>query len=309
MTLAVRLLTEADLSAGDRIFRLAFGTQFGLTDPMSFRGDAQLVRPRFHACPAGALGAFDNGELVGSNFAARWGSFGVLGPLTVHPDCWSKGVAKALLGPTMDLFDAWKVRQVGLFTFPESTKHVPLYQRFGFWPQFLTALMSKAISSNESRIQYDLESRAPGTSAIELSEITGSIFEGLDLRPEVESIERQQLGETVLLRTGKRIDAFAACHIGKATEAGSGSLYIKFAAVRPGGHAAATFERLLIACEELATRRRCNTVICGVNTARLPAYSALLARGFRTFRHGVAMQRPGAPGYNDPAFFVIDDWR
>lgn len=309
MTLAVRLLSEADLSAADRIFRLAFGTQSGLADPMSFRGDAELIRPRFRALPAGALGAFDDGQLIGSNFAARWGTFGVLGPLTVHPDFWSKGVAKALLGPTMELFDAWKVRQVGLFTHPESTKHVPLYQRFGFWPQFLTALMSKTVRRGELRVQYDLESRAPGGCLGELSEITGAIFDGLDLRLEVQAIQRQQLGETVLLRSGERIDAFAACHIGKATEAGSGSLYVKFAAVRPGASAAATFEHLLAACEDLAMQRQCNTVVCGVNTARVAAYRALLGRGFRTFRHGVAMQRPGAPGFNDPAFFVVDDWR
>jgi hypothetical protein len=39
-----------------------------------------------------------NGELVGSNFMANWGSVGVLGPLTVHPDLWNKGVAKIYYG-------------------------------------------------------------------------------------------------------------------------------------------------------------------------------------------------------------------
>jgi hypothetical protein len=35
----------------------------------------------------------------------------------------------------------------------------------------------------------------------------------------------------------------------------------------------------------------------------------MLARGFRTFLEGVAMQRPNEPGYNRPDCFVIDDWR
>ncbi len=34
-------------------------------------------------------------------------------------------------------------QHAGLFTFAHSQKHVGLYQRFGFWPRFLTALMSK----------------------------------------------------------------------------------------------------------------------------------------------------------------------
>jgi hypothetical protein len=29
---------------------------------------------------------------------ANWGSVGVLGPLTVHPDLWNKGVAKIYYG-------------------------------------------------------------------------------------------------------------------------------------------------------------------------------------------------------------------
>lgn len=313
MTIVVRALAEKDLPAADRIFRLAFGTQFGLAEPMTFRGDASLIEPRWRAYPAGALGAFIGDQLVGSSFAVRWGTFGVLGPLTVHPDYWSRGVGKALLEPTIQLFDTWKLRQVALFTLPESTKHVPLYQKFGFWPQFLTALMSKPVEPGRQHVPHGLYSALDisdrRASLKGCAELTGEIFGGLDLRLEVEAIDRHSLGDTIVLQEGNRIEGFAACHIGPGTEAGSGALYVKFGAVRPGVDAEGRFARLVAACEALAAQRKCAVVIAGINTARITAYRHLLDQGFRTVRHGVAMQRPNTPGYNTPAHFVIDDWR
>ena len=49
------------------------------------------------------------GRLVGSNFVTNWGSVGFFGPLTVDPECWSQGIAKRLMEPTVELFDAPQV--------------------------------------------------------------------------------------------------------------------------------------------------------------------------------------------------------
>ena len=72
--LPIRLLREEDLPAADRIMRLAFGTFLGLPDPLKFMGDADYVRTRWRADPSAALAAEMSGELVGTNFATRWGS-------------------------------------------------------------------------------------------------------------------------------------------------------------------------------------------------------------------------------------------
>ena len=70
----IRLLREEDLPVADRIMRLAFGTFLGLPDPLKFMGDADYVRTRWLADPSAAFGAEMAGELVGTNFATRWGS-------------------------------------------------------------------------------------------------------------------------------------------------------------------------------------------------------------------------------------------
>ena len=103
----IRPLQESDLPQADRILRLAFGTFVGLPDPMTFLGDADVVRTRFLANPSGALAAEINGELVGSNFVTNWGSVGFFGPLSIRPDLWDRGVAKRLVESTINLFEEW----------------------------------------------------------------------------------------------------------------------------------------------------------------------------------------------------------
>ena len=308
MGIAIAPLRHEDLGEADRVFRVAFGTFLGVPDPASFGGDSAWITTRWQADPAATLGAYEDGALIGSNFAAKWGSFGFFGPLTVRPDRWNRGVAQRLLEATMALFENWGTQQIGLFTFSHSPKHVGLYQRFGFWPGMLTAItVKKPPERQEDAGEWSL---AAVDSDLEICrQLTGEIFAGLDLEREARALAEQRLGETVLIWEGGRLAGMAICHIGAASEAGSGALYVKFGAARPGAGAAVRFEHLLAACEALAVERGAGRVIAGVNTARHDAYRALLRQGFRTEFLGVAMQRPNQPGFNRPDCFVIDDWR
>lgn len=313
MNIEIRPLQQADLPEAERIFRLAFGTFIGLPDPMQFAGDADLVCTRWQAAPEAALGAYAGDALVGSNFATNWGSFGFFGPLSVLPDYWGQGVAQLLLGATMDIFGRWGTRQRGLYTFPHSPKHLALYQKFGFWPQYLTALMSKQlvpVAVVQPGLLYSALAQDARTESLAgCRGVTEALYPGLDVGGEIAALAAQKMGETVLIQDDGQIVAFAVCHLGKGSEAGSGAAYIKFAAVRPGADAAGNFERLLTACEALAASRGLEKMVAGVNTARHGAYRMLLARGFRLMVQGVAMQSTLEPGYNRPDCFVIDDWR
>jgi predicted N-acetyltransferase YhbS len=143
MELEVRPLRQDDLQNADHIMRVAFGTFLGVPDPENFAEGMDHVKTRWLADPTAAFGAEEQGQLVGSSFVTRWGSFGFFGPLTVRPDLWDRGIAKLLLGPTMELLNEWGVSHAALFTFAQSPKHLGLYQKFGFWPRFLTVIMSK----------------------------------------------------------------------------------------------------------------------------------------------------------------------
>jgi predicted N-acetyltransferase YhbS len=308
----IRPLEPADVDAADRIMRTAFGTFLGAPDPLQVFGDAQYVRPRFAAEPSWAFAAELDGELVGSNFATRWGSLGFFGPLTVRPDLWDRGVGTALMEPVIDLFGRWQVQQAALFTFPQSVKHIGLYQKFGFWPQQLTPLLAKPVvpaAGDDPPATYSAVPAAERRRVLDACrELTGTIFDGLDLEHEIRAADAQVLGDTVLLGGDSALDGFAVCHLG-AGEAGSGTCYVKFGAVRPGPDAGERFETLLDACETLAAGRGLAHVVAGVNAARHDAYRRLLARGYRPQLTGVIMQRPNAPGYCRPDAYVIDDLR
>jgi hypothetical protein len=213
----------------------------------------------------------------------------------------------------MESFAKWGTRHAGLFTFAHSQKHVGLYQRFGFWPRFLTAIMSKPVEHPKGGPRRTRFSEVPaGERDGVLSacrELTCAIYEGLDVGHEIRAVATQELGDTILVWDDDGLAGLAVCHVGPGTEAGSGACYIKFGATRPGPNAGQDFSRLIDACEELASARGVPRLVAGVNTARHEAYRQMLTRGFRTDIQGVAMSRPNEAGYNRPGVYLIDDWR
>lgn len=304
----IRRLEEKDLAAADRIFRLAFGTFIGLPDPMQFAQGSGIVTTRWKSDPEGTVCAEIDGEVVGSNFVTNWGSFGFFGPLSVRPDLWDKKIAQRMLAATMALFEKWNCRHTGLYTFSNSAKHIALYSKYGFWPRFLTSVMVKApapgVRSDAARFSL-LDRAAQRAMLDECRALTGSIFGGLDVSNEIRALDLQGIGDTLLIKQGSKLAAFAVCHRGTGSEAGTDATYVKFAAA----NSAPALERLLDACEAYTADNGTHRLIAGVNLAREIAYRAMARRGFRSFILGVAMQRPNEPGFNRPDALVLDDWR
>jgi len=310
---AVRPLAEADLVDADRVFRMAFGTFLRAPDPRQFFGDAEFVRTRWHADPHAAFAAVRDGRLVGSNFLANWGSVGFFGPLSVDPPCWGQGVAKLLMEPTVALFDSWGTRHAGLFTFAQSALHIGLYQRFGFWPRFLTAVMSMPAAppagADPGTRMSGVAGPARSAALASVRDLTDAVYPGLDLTREIESVLNQGLGDVILIDDTAALQGVAICHIGAGTEAGGGNCYVKFGAVRPGQHAARHFGLLLDACHRLAADQGATVLAAGANAGRDKAWQALAQRGFRIGMLGVSMHRPNDAGYSHSDSYLIDDWR
>jgi len=310
--IVVRPLAATDLGEADRICRVAFGAFLGMPQPEKFFGDADLVGTRWRADPGAGLAAELDGRLAGSNFAANWGSVGFFGPLTVAPEYWDRAIAQRLLDATMDLFAAWGTGHAGLFTFAQSAKHVGLYQKYGFWPRFLTAVMTSAVNP-------DYQSASPRLSAVgdedlagvmtAVGELTDAVYPGLDLSREIKSVRAQHLGDTVLIDDAAGLQGMAVCHVGAGTEAGSGSCYVKFGAVRPGPQAERRFGLLIDGCHGLAAECGASVLVAGANAGRDRAWRVLADRGFRRDFQGVAMHRPNEAGYSTSNSYVIDDWR
>jgi len=304
-------LTRDDLEAADRVFRLAFGTQAGLSDPLVFAPGSELVQRRLLAGHVGSFKATRSGELVGSAFLARWGSLAVFGPLTVDPAAWGLGIGSRLLDRCLALADEWGAASVGLFTLPESARHLHLYRKHGFWPGSLIALTEKRVTRGTAPFETlgELNARGRAAAVEGCRMVTTAVCGGLDLTGEIECLAGAAAGDVVICREDGRVVAFAVCHVGAGSEAVTGTCHVKFAAVRPREGDVAVLHRLLDACEAFAAVRGAVRLEVGVNLGRRTAADLLATRGHRGFRHGVAMRRPPGAAATSSAQLVLDDWR
>jgi len=319
--ITVRHLTSADINDADGVYRRAFGTQFGLENPATLGGDSDLLRTRWAVDHTAVWGAYEGERHIGSNLAHNWGSVAFFGPLSVDPAYWNRGIAKHLLAPTLEKFAEWGSRLTGLWTFPESVKHVRLYQKFGFYPKNLVPVLAKTIEANTRLKIKDLKpvrlSQLPEAERESIvaacGALTDSIYEGLNLEREIRAVLDQKIGDVVLVFGGDNLEAFAVVHSGAGSEAGSGYAMVKFGAAVPGpgtgDRAEKRFDHLLLACEDYALEVAASRLFVGINVGREKAYRRLLKNNYRTKLHGLAMQTPNAPDYAGPDCWVIDDWR
>lgn len=309
----VRPLEEADLDAADAVMRRAFGTFLGLPNPLDFMGDGECIRTRWPSQQDGSFAAFASAELVGAAIVNRWGRFGFVGPVVVLPEWWGKGIASRLMAKAVERCEEWDIDRAALFTFASSPMHVHLYQKFDFWPNMLTMLMSRparSVRRPSNALRWSqVADGARGRWLTAAGDFAHAILPGLDLRSEINAVERQRLGETILLTNGDELDGLAICHCGAGSEAGSGVCFVKFGAVRSGNGAEERLLRLLAACDVLASERQLGRLLAGMNVGRARAYRAILADGFRADFQGVGMHWRNAPGCRGPDDFIIADLR
>ena len=304
---AIRLARADELEAAQEIVNLAFATQFGLPSPAAF-GDRSTLAPRWRADPESVLVAELDGRIVGSNAVTTWGSFGWFGPLTVHPELWNRGIARALLDVTMERFVARRTTTEALYTFASSPKHVALYQRYGFWPRRLTAILVRTPDSGATpaaRLVSALDPAARAAAVAELGALTAMLRPGLDLSVEMRIVLEQRLGDVLVIDDARgRPAAFAVCHAGFGSEAGSNACSVKFGCAT----GAETFAALVAAVLAYGAHAAADRVVLAINAAREGAYRAALDAGFTIANLGVAMVR-GDGAYDRPDAWVIEDHR
>jgi predicted N-acetyltransferase YhbS len=304
----VRQATAGDLPAADAVLRSAFDTFTGVG---GLFGDADYVHSRWRADPRRVLVADLAGEVVGSNIATSWGSVGWFGPLSVVPRLWNEGVAHPLLDATHELLARSGATELGLFTFPQSPKHLSLYARHGYWPGALVLVTDRRVARRPPvvlTLHGGLTAAEQRQVQSDVTALGSAVHSGLDLAGEVRSTSQLDLGDTVLIHDVAGLSALAVCHVGAGTEAGSGRCRIKSALVRPGAQAAQRLTELLDGVDALAADRGVGTVIAGVSAAREKCARVLLERGHRVVLAGVAMHRGGAAHHRHDVW-ALDDWR
>lgn len=310
-------MIKEDLQEADRIIRLAFGTFLGYDNPEDYRLDARYANTRYNADPSAAFVAELDGKMIGSNFGLHWGSVGIFGPLTVHPEYWGKEAGSMLMESVMKCFEKWKVTHSGAMTFANSPKHIRLYRKFGYHPRFLIPVMSKKIepksvisNSKFTWVKYSDCEENQDKYLEGCNQVTNTIYPGLELELEIKAVDKMNYGDTVILfDRNKEIAGFATCHCGTNTEAGNDKCYVKFGAVKADSESQSNFMNLLKACEELTIAKGLSFLTGGVNAGRYNAYQYMLKQNFSIDFLGVSLHKPNNDAYNIADRYAIDDWR
>jgi len=298
----IRPMRAGDVAPAQRIFQHAFGTHLGADDLDRFRADIGMIGLRQASYPNLCWVAEIEDRLVGSVILNDLGSHWVFGPLTVAPSHWNGGIARLLTQHAVTAARAASPAHLGLFTYPDSPKHLELYRRFGFWPGHLTAVFRKVPVAGA---MPECGSSRPRAEVVQrCREVADQVFPGLDPAKEALMVLDHDVGEVILTETG-----FAICHSGPGSEAGSRKAYVKLAVLAPGRNGRARLADLVAEVEHWAAAKGAETVDIGCNTRRRAAYATLADGGWRIAIQGLAMHLDDRPALVGKSALVLDDWR
>jgi len=318
----IRRVRKGDLSKVKDVVEQAFGDfyerQLG-SRPRQVFGGAQYVHHRWLMEPWGCFVAEEGeGKIVGAAVAVIWGMVGLVGPIAVLTTYQNQGIGQQLLKATQAFFEENKVTLQGLASYPASPKHLSFYQKHGFRPKGLVAITAKSLDRREIKLAKPaseihrfsaLEEVKKKGMMLKFRRLTNSFYRGMDVGKEVEIVDGLALGDTLLLQRGRELVGFAVYHTPGVSEAPQGSLYVKFLALDSRHRKPEYFNQLLSALEEVAQGAALQRVIAPVYTYYWAAYQGLLERGYRVDFTMVRMKRGKLSDYENPADFVLDDWR
>jgi ribosomal protein S18 acetylase RimI-like enzyme len=322
----IRRVRKGDLSKVRDVLEQAFGDFFERqvgTRPRQVFGGAQYVHHRWLMEPWGCFVAEESdGKIVGAAVAVMWGSLGLVGPIAVLTNHQNQDIGQQLLLACQEFFDENKATLQGVATYPYSPKHLVLYQKFGYKPKGLVAIMTKHLDRREGvpavkaakpglgvRRYSSLDEARKKPAMLKLRRITNGIWRGMDVGKEVEIVDGLALGDTLLLEKGRELIGFAVVHVPPNSEAPHGAVYVKFLAIDARHRKPENLHALLSGVEELATNAQLGQVVAPVYTYYWTAYQALLERGYHVDFTMVRMKRGKQEDYEDGNDLVLDDWR
>jgi len=308
----IRPLEERDVDEGDAIYREAFTTFLKLPPEKLRKGS--YVRNRFAGKQSACFAAESNGKLIGTVFAANWGSVAVLGPCTTRMKGFTAQAGAQLVARAQEQARTWGAQHLVGYTFCDSPRHLEFFHTVDMWPRCITAVMTQLVRKNQSLPAGWVLVSAAGAARAALLEdcsvMTRSVWPGLVVTSEIETVATQNIGDTLVHRgPDGAVDALAVCHHGPGSEANENATYVKVGMVRSGEGAPARFSDLLAAVEAFASQRGSTSYSVGMNTAHHEAYRLLVQKRFMTTELGVSLHYKNDRAYKAEGCWVIDDWR
>jgi ribosomal protein S18 acetylase RimI-like enzyme len=299
----IRHMCQADADAVRRVEAIAFGAWW-----RQWHGGSADRPPRTRENvlaslgiePQGCFVADEDGQVVGSVFSRSWGAVGWLGSLVVLPEYQGRGVGKRLALATLEYLAASAAGVIGLETMPESAHNLGFYWRLGFEAWLPTLLLGKELNQPAANGPTFRRWSSLGTEMqqrwlMDLREVGGQIWPGVDYSKEITATAAHGLGDTlVLTREGNAIGLsvlrLASLREGESSQRAG----IRALALHPQHADRAHFHALLEASEGLARAEGKRVLGLSVNACHTWAVQHLLQWGYRVERVMLRMVLRGA---------------
>ena len=212
------LIQPADIPALNTVFSDAFSERYRKDGLVGVRVpflNPLIWRYAIEGAGAGAvLWRTDRGAIAAFNIAHRSGAEGWMGPLAVMPELQTRGVGRTIVQFGVEHLRTLGCRVIGLETMPRTMDNIGFYSQLGFVPGPLTITVTLDAATTDSPIT--LLGRLPllerDDAILECAALTASLREGYDFTREIRITDALAIGETVLLRRGGHVSAYAICH-------------------------------------------------------------------------------------------------
>jgi GNAT superfamily N-acetyltransferase len=214
------------------------------------------------------------------NMVHRSGVEGWMGPLAVHPDYQGQGIGKMIVNSGVEWLKQRGARVIGLETMPRTMDNVGFYSSLGFTPGHLTVTVT--LEAARAGLQATtMSSLTPHERELALRQcrvLLEQLAPGYDYTREIVLTAQHQLGDTLFLRKGNDVTAFAVCHSaplveGRATE--------EMRVLKMVARSEADFDSLVTQLCAHARVKAARRVAIRVQGQYTEVYRRLMARGAR----------------------------
>lgn len=148
------------------------------------------------------------------NMVHRSGVEGWMGPLAVHPDYQGQGVGKMIVTSGVEWLKKRGAKVIGLETMPRTMDNVGFYSTLGFIPGHLTVTVTLE-AARAGILATPISALSPHERELGLRQcrsLLEQVSPGYDYTREIVLTAQHQLGDTLFVRKGNDVLAFAICH-------------------------------------------------------------------------------------------------
>jgi GNAT superfamily N-acetyltransferase len=303
--------TLRDVEALNRVFSDAFTDRYardGLTGVRVPHLNPLVWRYAIEDAAAGAMVWRDaDGQVSGFNMVHRSGAEGWMGPLAVRPDRQSAGLGSAMVESGIEWLKSEGAATIGLETMPRTVDNIGFYSRLGLVPGHLTVTLVRDLGRRIGQVPERLADRAGSFERrlTECRELTERLQPGVDFTRELALTRELELGDTTLIRRGRRLAAFALWH-SAALAVGRPRDEVRL--LKIVAEDLESFGEVVEAVQATAESERVRRISLRCQAAFADAYTQLIRNDFRVHWTDLRMTLGGYPEATPCTGVVMSNW-